>query len=111
MSVLARTVAGRRWLTWQQSPRDPAIIAVAFRGMVIPLQPASVLGLEAKQSPVAQSEAHISAAITTSARTTVTGLCHEIRVCALPFMACANNFVAIINSLHAAGCALRHSLV
>lgn len=53
--------------------------ALASRGIVIPLQPASVLELEAKQSPVAQREADIGAAITTSARTTVTSLRHEIR--------------------------------
>jgi hypothetical protein len=83
--------------------------ALAFRGMVIPLQPASFFELEAKQSPVAQSEADIGAAITISARNTVTSLCHEIRVCGLPFMACTSNFLGRITSPPAPGCALRHS--
>ena len=53
--------------------------ALASRGMAIPLQPASVLELEAKQSPVAQREADIGAAITMSAPTTQINLRHEIR--------------------------------
>ena len=55
------------------------MIALAFRGMVIPLQLASALKLEAKQSPVAQREADIGAASTMSAPTTQINLRHEIR--------------------------------
>ena len=54
------------------------MIALAFLGMVIPLQLASVLELEAKQSRVAQREADIGAPITRSAPTTQINLRHEI---------------------------------
>ena len=85
------------------------MIALAFRGIVIPLQPASFFGLEAKQSAVAQSEADIGAAITMSARSTVTSLCHETRVCALPFIAFTTSIVAMLDRAPATSCAPGHN--
>jgi len=45
VSVLWRNVAERPWLIWQQSTRDSALIALAFRGMAIPLHLASTFEL------------------------------------------------------------------
>jgi hypothetical protein len=86
LSLLKGTLAGRLGLTRQQSTRESAMVAVAFSGMFIALQPASVLELEPKQSPVVQREAEIGAASTKSARNPVISLCHDIRVCTLAFI-------------------------
>ncbi len=71
--------------------------ASAFGGIVIPLQPASVFEFEARQSPGAQRDATIGAAITRRPRTTVASLCHENRVCALPFIAWTTTTFAIVS--------------